>query len=112
MKGIKIEALPPHYQAQVRAKIASAPADNQSSVGDALAAEKETPRFDRPVNIFYHEKRKRLTDSDGQFTKYFTDAIVSCGILQDDDIKCIPQAPRKKQEKAKEDETTIIIEEV
>ena len=102
---------------QARVKTGSAvPAANvESGPGNGVETEKEAPRFDRPVSISIHSRRKKLTDSDGICCKYVIDALVSCGVLSNDDPSVIPESPKETQEKCGKDEkpeTIIIIKEV
>lgn len=107
-RRVKLSDLPQN----IRDQIASASANSKQYPCNALEATQKVERFVRPINLRYHEKRKRLTDSDGQFTKYFTDAIVSAGILRSDDPSVIPQSPKKTQEKSDQQETVITIVEL
>ena len=82
-------------------------ADLESSVGDESMAEKKAPRFDRPVSIHIHSKRKRLTDADGACSKYLIDAIIDAGILRDDSPKEVKEVIHS-QEKTKGPEVTEV----
>jgi len=113
-KGIDLNDLPERYRKQALAKIKaqSAPADNQQNTGNALQGEEEAPRFNgwfnSPVRIVYTTTRKKLADADGNFTKYFTDALVDAGILADDSPKYVKEISHR-QEKGSEEGTVIEI---
>ena len=66
-------------------------------------------RFDTPVNIRVHSIRKRIVDPDGISAKAAIDGIVHTGILIDDTAKEIDQITYT-QEKGKEEETIIVLE--
>ena len=86
----------------------------ERSPGHEQVAEKETPGFHGPVHISIHVKRHTLLDSDNTVPKYLIDALVECGILQDDGPAFIPDQSVITQEKIPPDQaesTTIIIEE-
>lgn len=111
--GISIEQLPIKFQDQIRRKIAEGCTsfritNNKSSIGNESLGKKEVKGFDRPVNIHYHIKRNRLCDADGNFTKYTTDSLVSCKVLQDDSPEHVKEITTS-QEKSKVEETIIEI---
>lgn len=84
-------------------------ANRKQNTRNELLGTKKVKGFDRPVDIYYRERRVRLCDSDGAMSKYHTDALVSAGILRDDSTKEIPKSPYKEQEKCKKDEEQTII---
>lgn len=86
------------------------PANLEPDIRDEPVATQKAARFNRPVNIHFHSRRKRLTDPDGASVKYVIDGLVSCGILRNDTQKEIANI-RKTQEKSKTEETIITIEE-
>jgi len=120
MKRISIDDLPERYQKQIREKAGDRPtgavAKRKRDTGDEPVAKKEAARYHRsarflgPVRITYMDFRRRLIDSDNGWTKYFTDALVSCGAIPDDDTSVIPQRPSVTQSKAKEESLVIVIE--
>ena len=92
--------------------ITSTVTDIQQDFNNAPNGEKKAARFNRPVSIHIHSIRNRLTDPDGGCAKYFIDALVSAGVLQDDRPEEI-HGITYSQEKQQGVETTIItIEEV
>jgi len=110
-EGWTLENLNSRYKKQAATQLncASALSNMEQSAGNEPLAEKEAPRFDRPVSLAYLETRKRLADSDGACTKYFTDALVSAGLLRDDSTKEIPERPKHRQVKGKQEQTIIEI---
>jgi len=92
-------------------RVASTATNDKPGAGNEPLAEKEAPRFDRPVNILIESHVKRLRDPDGNFCKYFIDAIVDRGLLQDDSAQFV-QEIRHRQVKSKEEKTVIILSEV
>jgi hypothetical protein len=87
-------------------------ADLEQGDCNALPRQEKTARFNRPVSIHVLCKRNRLADSDGISKKYAIDALVACGILQDDSPKFVPEEPRCVQEKSDVEETIITITEL
>ena len=68
------------------------------------------PRFNSPVRITVHSRRKRLCDPDGISGKAAIDGLVKAGLLEDDSAKFVTEV-RYTQEKSKDENTTLIIEE-
>ena len=107
---MKLEQLPERYKQQALRQIgdqsASASAKRKRDTGNAPSNPKKTARsdrpdgFTRPVSITYRDTRRRFLDSDNGWTKYFTDALITAGILQDDTTKQIPERPKVIQRKA------------
>lgn len=93
------------------------PTKRKQNTCDAPMAKEKTARhngqthFTRPVRIEYQDHRGKLLDSDNGWTKYFTDALVSSGILRDDTTKEIPHRPAVQQKKTKQESLTITITE-
>lgn len=113
-KGISLNDLPERYRKQVLAQIGTPnPAANyKQNTGNESVGKKEIERhyrpIDRPVAIHYHTERSRLADSDGNFTKYFTDALVTSGLLVDDSPKYVTSITHS-QEKSKKERIVIEI---
>lgn len=117
---IKLEQLPERYKQQVLKQIGNTSSDlftkHEQNTGDEQVAEKETTRCDGSysiigsVRVTYRDFRRRLLDADNGFSKFFTDAIVSCGAIQDDSPRYIPERPKVTQEKSKEEELIITVE--
>jgi|SRR3990167_9330481 len=113
--NIDINDLPERYRRQALEQInnkptAKAPNDQPGFIHEPLGAQK-VKGFDRPVNITYLDRRGRLTDPDGGFTKYFTDSLVSAGLLRNDTSREVNKIDRI-QTKSKEEKLTIIVEEI
>lgn len=89
----------------------SASANMESSPRNAPVAAHEIPPFNSPVHITFHSTRTRLADADGISGKAALDGIVAAGILRDDSAEFV-QAVEHRQEKGKQEETRIVIEEV
>ena len=85
--------------------------DMELPVGSEQVEAQECPRFTAPVRITVHSIRKRLTDADGASFKAVLDGIVKAGVLQDDSPKYVKEVSYT-QEKGKEEQTIITIEEV
>ena len=76
---------------------------------NAPVAAQAPARFDRPVIVGIVERRHRLPDADGSSPKYLVDALVSAGILQDDDRRHVASVDHKTiQAPRSEPETTTI----
>jgi hypothetical protein len=112
MKGVKLNELPERYQRQVVAQIgvSSAVADMESASGYAPLAKKAPARFDGPVVIRVVEKRHRLPDRDGSSFKYLLDAIVSAGVLSDDNRKIVKDIKRIEVQITKDEAEETIVE--
>lgn len=74
-------------------KIPGATADLQPAVRHDALAKKTNARFNGPVDITVFEYRHKLPDHLGSSIKYIIDALVSAGILPDDNRKVIPLPP-------------------
>ena len=116
MKGILLNDLPEKYRKQAAAQLApkiihpcKAP-NVEQAVGDTLLAKKKTPRFDGQVDISFTEKRHRLADPDGSCVKYVIDALVSCGVLQDDSAKKIRKIEKNQTRVSKNEREGTILE--
>jgi len=113
-RSVSLDDLPPRYRAQAAAQIdaARAATDNKPRDSHALAGAKEAARRYGPiggrVTIEYHSYRARLADADGNFTKYFTDALVSAGVLVDDSPEYVSYIGHR-QTKCKEEKVVIEI---
>ena len=117
---MKLSDLPERYQQQALLQIGDHPpcaaAVSKRHPRDEPVCEKKAQGhhrpygFSGPVRIKYRDSRRRLIDSDNGWTKYFTDALVSCGAIPDDDTSVIPQRPSVTQSKAKEESLVIVIE--
>jgi hypothetical protein len=112
MKRIKFNELSERYQRQVVAQIGvSRPApDLEPAPGHAPLAKKAPARFDGPVVIRVVEKRHRLPDRDGSSFKYLLDAIVSAGVLPDDDRKIVKEIERIEVQVARDEAEETIVE--
>ena len=112
---MKLEDFNGETQERIKDLLAIQVANVEQSSSNEQVAKKETPRFDRPVSLTLFSKRYRLTDSDGACAKYVIDSIVSAKVLVDDNVSCIPEAPKRIQEKISKDqqeETIITIKEI
>jgi len=77
-------------------------------------AKEKTKRFNSPVRLHIHSKRRRLADADGISAKAAIDGIVNAGILPDDSTKVVKEVSYS-QEQIKSplrEETIITIEEI
>lgn len=130
MKAIRLDELPEQIRKQVirqldgeritnRDKASGVPSERKRDSGYERVAKEEAARHNGqhdspcPVRITYIDTRKRLLDADNGWTKFFTDALVTAGLLQDDSPQFIPERPSVKQVKADADQPeslTIIIE--
>jgi Holliday junction resolvase RusA-like endonuclease len=120
--SVKVSELPPKYQAQALQQLGNTSTSTTTklkcntgneSVGKT-AAERLNRQygFSSPVQITYRDSRRRLIDADNGWTKYFTDALVSAGVLEDDTPLQIPKRPSVSQVKSKEEGLVIIVEEI
>ena len=119
---MQLEQLPKRYQEQalqqLRDSATSTTAKRKCNTGNEQVAKEEATgyhrcaRFLSPVRITYRDSRHRLIDADNGWTKYFTDALVTAGVLADDTPKEIPQRPSVTQAKSKEEGLIIIVEEI
>ena len=119
---MQLEQLPKRYQEQalqqLRDSATSTTAKRKCNTGNESLAKKKVEGCDRqayftvPVRITYRESRKRLIDSDNGWSKYFTDALVTAGVLADDTPKEIPERPKHTQVKDKEEGLIIIVEKI
>ena len=111
--GIKFTDLPARIQAQVRAQIGAtrAAADREPDLGHESLGQEAAEGCDRPVVLVYRQVRKRLTDPDGHFSKYWTDALVDSGILRGDSTHEIEDIhhPQRKAAKGEAEGTVIEI---
>lgn len=108
---IKLEDLPDEYRKQAEKALnedhSPAPTPNlEQHLSNASFSKKAYPRFNGPLSIRIHCKRKRLTDHDNICSKYAIDALVTGGILQDDNPECVKEISYT-QEKSKENYTII-----
>ena len=123
MATFKMSACDDKLKERINAAIRKEESDRKPSVptpvvecnpGHESVAKKEAPGFHGPVHISIHVKRHTLLDSDNTSPKYLIDALVECGVLQDDGPGEIPDQIVITQEKIPSDQTestTIIIEE-
>ena len=88
---------------------AGAVADSKQRTGNGQVPAKKVARLNGQFILCIHSERKCLTDSDGAFSKYAIDALITAGLLEDDDPKVLPESPRKTQSKSTESKTTIEI---
>ena len=119
---IPLDDLPEKYKQQalrqIRDQSASASAKRKRDSCDEQVAEKEATGLDRPdgfsgpVRITFRDSRKRLIDADNGWTKFWTDSLVTCGVIPDDDTSVIPSRPSVTQTKSKEEKLVIIVEEI
>jgi len=72
----------------------------------------ENKKFSSPVRIHFCSFRRKAADLDNIQGKAVLDAIVDCGILQDDGQKFIPERPSHSIKVSKEEKTVIEIEEI
>jgi len=114
----KIDDFDKQYQEQIKRKLDSQDrvavpvADVEQRTRNEQVPKKKVARFDGQVSIKIHSERRYLTDADGACSKYAIDALITAGVLINDNPKCIPESPRKTQSKSKEDKTIIEIYEV
>lgn len=116
---MRIEDLPECYRDQARElygkatgnKTTVCAANVESAACNDPMGPKANARFDSPVSIRIHSKRKRLADSDGVSAKAAIDGLVHCGILQDDSPKFVKEVSYS-QEQSEGEETIITIEEI
>jgi hypothetical protein len=96
MKWVKVNELPERYQRQIASQIGSSRpvADLEPSSGHEPLAKKAPARLDGPVVIRVIERRHRLPDRDGSSFKYMLDAIVSAGVLPDDNREIVREIER------------------
>lgn len=97
------------YMSKFDNRIANKVANNKPIVRNVSLAAQAYPRFDGPVSISIHSIRHKLTDCGGACAKYVIDAIVSAGILPDDNPKIIPESPKETQEKGVNEKVIITI---
>jgi len=115
-RGITLEDLSPKHREQALAQIASAntTADKKPRAGNVLGGAQAPPRPHRPyrgiVTIRYSCRRKQLADPDGDDYKYFTDALVSCGVLGDDSAEYVSEIRNAPSVKAESGEENMTIE--
>lgn len=84
-----------------------------SPICEAILEGKEVPRIIGPVRISIHTVRKFTpTDAGAISYKATLDSIVSCGVLQNDTLKGVPEAPRVTVSKGDEEYTEILIEKI
>lgn len=111
MRGAKINDFSERYRKQIVAQIGNSnmSPNMESSPRHAPLQKKEIEGYNGPVGIVINEFRHRRTDYGGSCDKYVVDAIVSAGILQDDQPEIV-QWIRKEQRKIPKDqiEQTII----
>ena len=114
MKPFKLEDLPENVRKQVEDSLAVQAADNKQNPVYEAAGKDEIEKVNPPVIISYHERRKRLRDSDNCFSKWVTDSIVERGILPDDDPSIVKKViySQEKCGKGEEEQTEIWIETV
>lgn len=109
--GVRLEDLAEPYRTQARAKIraaGSAAKLERGSVHEPVAT-KETARYSGRVSLVYSQVRKRLLDPDNAASKNFTDSLVTCGILHDDNSSVIEKVTHEQRKAAKgEAEKTIV----
>ncbi len=92
-------------------KVTDTLADLESRACDELLGAQEVTRFDRPVDIHIHSRRKRLTDPDGCSSKYVIDGLVTAGILADDTANEIKSLTYSQEKVTGNEETIITIKE-
>lgn len=71
---------------------------------------KKAARFDTPVRIRVHSKRRRLADADGISAKAAIDGLKHCGVLRDDSPKEVTEVSYTQELSKEEEETIITIE--
>ena len=81
--------------------------DMEPDIGNAPLGEEEIKRFNTPVRIHIHSKRKRLADCDGISGKAALDGLVACRLLWDDSTEYVKEVTHS-QEKTKGPEVTEI----
>ena len=107
-RGVELSDLPPRYQRQALAQIGdTSPASNKEpDIRNQQVAKKKAERPYTPigqrVSIKYTSYRSRLPDSDNTETKYFTDALVLAGILEDDSPKYVRKVSHEEIQSSEE----------
>lgn len=92
---MKITDFPEHYQKQIRSQLethnrnSGSASDKKRNAWYKSLAKETFTRFNGPVDITFHTTRRRETDNRAIEDKYFTDSLVTCGLLQDDSKKYV-----------------------
>jgi hypothetical protein len=91
------------------------PTEVECDIEDALPSTQQIEQFNAPVSLEITDYRVKLCDTDGSCEKLLVDAIVSCGILQDDSAKYVAKIIKNAPIKVKnrdEEKTILVIEEI
>lgn len=112
---MKITDFPEHYQQQIRSQLETcnrnpgAVADKKRNAWYKSLEEKTFTRFNRPVSITFHTTRRKQTDHRAIEDKYFTDSLVTCGLLQDDSKKYVARLEVPEPTIGTDERTIIVI---
>lgn len=115
---MQVKDLPEYYQKQVREQLetdnrnTSPVANKKRAIRLKSLATETFTRFDGPVSITVRTTRRRETDHRAIEDKYVIDALVTCGILQNDTKKDIARLDVPEPTIGTDEKTIIEIEEV
>jgi hypothetical protein len=111
--------LPEYYRKQAEEQLEKinnrnpcAVANKKRTVRNESMASETFTRFNRPVSIIYDTARRRETDNRALEDKYFTDSLVTCGVLQDDKKKYVARLEVPEPNIGTDEKTIIRIEEI
>lgn len=112
MRRINVNDLPERYKRQIaiQSYVSRPVTDLEPPIKPAPLATKEGKGYDGPVVIVVLERRHRLPDRDGSSFKYLLDAIVSAGLLQDDNRKIVQDIKRIEVQVSKDEPEETIVE--
>lgn len=107
------ERLERQCQKKISARNSCTATDLERVACDKPMGEKAAPRFNGPVNIrSVTVRRCKPRDRKAISDKYAVDSLVSCGILQDDSEKYVPEDPKVEVLCGMPEMTRIEIEEI